>query len=586
MSVLKGGEFLIKETDCNDVFIPEEFNEEQTMIAQMCKDFIDQEVIPNLDRIDSMEDGLMPSLLDKAGELGLLSMSIPEELGGMGSDFITSIITTENTGSGHSFAVALSAHNGIGTLPILYFGNEDQKQKYIPKLATGELKACYCLTEPNAGSDANSGKTNAKLSKDKKHYVINGQKMWITNSGFADIFVVFAKIDNDKNLSAFIVEKGFGGITLNPEEKKMGIKGSSTRQVFFNNCKVPVDNLLGSREEGFKIALNILNIGRIKLAGATLGSSKKVINDTIKYANEREQFGRPISKYNGIRNKIANQVIKTYATESALYRVSKNIDDLINDHIENGKTKSEALLDAIREYASEAAMLKVHGSETLDYVVDEGVQIYGGMGYSAEAPMDRSYRDSRINRIFEGTNEINRMLSVDFILKKALKGEIDLMTSAKDVAGELMSIPDFSTQEETIFDKQKKYISNFKKAILMIAGTVVQKMMNSLSKEQEILMGISDMLIETYVSESVMLRVEKLSKIKGEENCQFEIDIMRSYIYDASDKISKIGKDLINTFHDSDFQKIAQMGLKRFTKQDSFNVIESKRRISEKVINE
>lgn len=586
MSVLKGGEFLIKETDCNDVFIPEEFNEEQTMIAQMCKDFIDQEVIPNLDRIDSMEDGLMPSLLDKAGELGLLSMSIPEELGGMGSDFITSMITTENTGSGHSFAVALSAHNGIGTLPILYFGNEDQKQKYIPKLATGELKACYCLTEPNAGSDANSGKTNAKLSKDKKHYVINGQKMWITNSGFADIFVVFAKIDNDKNLSAFIVEKGFGGITLNPEEKKMGIKGSSTRQVFFNNCKVPVDNLLGSREEGFKIALNILNIGRIKLAGATLGSSKKVINDTIKYANEREQFGRPISKYNGIRNKIANQVIKTYATESALYRVSKNIDDLINDHIENGKTKSEALLDAIREYASEAAMLKVHGSETLDYVVDEGVQIYGGMGYSAEAPMDRSYRDSRINRIFEGTNEINRMLSVDFILKKALKGEIDLMTSAKNVAGELMSIPDFSTQEETIFDKQKKYISNFKKAILMIAGTVVQKMMNSLSKEQEILMGISDMLIETYVSESVMLRVEKLSKIKGEENCQFEIDIMRSYIYDSSDKISKIGKDLINTFHDSDFQKIAQMGLKRFTKQDPFNVIESKRRISEKVINE
>ena len=586
MSVLKGGEFLIKETDCNDVFIPEEFNEEQTMIAQMCKDFIDQEVIPNLDRIDSMEDGLMPSLLDKAGELGLLSMSIPEDLGGMGSDFITSMITTENTGSGHSFAVALSAHNGIGTLPILYFGNEDQKQKYIPKLATGELKACYCLTEPNAGSDANSGKTNAKLSKDKKHYVINGQKMWITNSGFADIFVVFAKIDNDKNLSAFIVEKGFGGITLNPEEKKMGIKGSSTRQVFFNNCKVPVDNLLGSREEGFKIALNILNIGRIKLAGATLGSSKKVINDTIKYANEREQFGRPISKYNGIRYKIANQVIKTYATESALYRVSKNIDDLINDHIENGKTKSEALLDAIREYASEAAMLKVHGSETLDYVVDEGVQIYGGMGYSAEAPMDRSYRDSRINRIFEGTNEINRMLSVDFILKKALKGEIDLMTSAKNVAGELMSIPDFSTQEETIFDKQKKYISNFKKAILMIAGTVVQKMMNSLSKEQEILMGISDMLIETYVSESVMLRVEKLSKIKGEENCQFEIDIMRSYIYDASDKISKIGKDLINTFHDSDFQKIAQMGLKRFTKQDPFNVIQSKRRISEKVINE
>ncbi len=584
MNVLKGGEFLIKETSSDDIFIPEEFNEEQNMVAQMCKDFIEQEIAPNLDRIDSMEDGLMSMLLDKAGELGLLSMSIPEELGGMGADFVTSMITTENTGSGHSFAVALSAHNGIGTLPILYFGSEEQKNKYIPKLATGELKACYCLTEPNAGSDANSGKTNAKLSKDKKHYVINGQKMWITNSGFADIFVVFAKIDNDRNLSAFIVEKDFGGISLNPEEKKMGIKGSSTRQVFFNNCKVPVENLLGSREEGFKIALNILNIGRIKLAGATLGSSKKVINDTIKYANEREQFGRSISKYNAIKNKIANQVIKTYATESALYRVSKNIDDLINNLISDGKTKSEALLLAIKEYASEAAMLKVHGSETLDYVVDEGVQVYGGMGYSSESPMDRSYRDSRINRIFEGTNEINRMLSVDFILKKALNGELDLMSSAMNVANELMSIPEFSTGEEDIFDKHRKYIINFKKTILMIAGSAVQKLMNKLSKEQEMLMGLSDMLIETYVSESTLLRVEKLAKLKGVDNCKYEIEIMRSYICDASDKINKIGKDLINALTESDENKMMLMGLKRFTKQEPFNIIESKRYISETII--
>jgi len=579
MEVLKGGEFLIKDITCDDVFIPEEFNEEQMMIAQMCKDFITQEIDPNLDRIDSMEDGLMPTLLDKAGELGLLSMSIPEELGGMGSDFITSMITTENTGSGHSFAVALSAHNGIGTLPILYFGNEEQKMKYIPKLATGELKACYCLTEPSAGSDANSGKTNAKLSDDKKHYIVNGQKMWITNSGFADIFVVFAKIDNDKNLSAFIVEKSFSGITLNAEEKKMGIKGSSTRQVFFNNCQVPIENLLGSREEGFKIALNILNIGRIKLAGATLGSSKRVIEDTMKYANEREQFGRSISKYNAIKNKIANQLIKTYATESALYRVSKNVDDLIEHLISKGKTKSEALLDAIREYASEAAMLKVHSSEVLDYVVDEGVQIYGGMGYSSEAPMDRSYRDSRINRIFEGTNEINRMLSVDFILKKAMKGELDLMSHAKNVSNDLMSIPDFSSEELQLFEQEKKYIKNFKKVILMVAGSAVQKLMSKLSKEQEILMNLSDMLIETYVSESILLRVEKLVKMKGEDECQVELNMMKCYIYDASDKINKMGKDILNSFANGDELKIMLMGLKRYTKHEPFNVIESKRKI-------
>lgn len=584
MNVLRGGEFLIKESSCDDIFIPEEFNEEQVMIAQMCKDFIEAEVYPNLDRIDSMEDGLMVSILNKAGELGLLGISIPEELGGMGSDFVTSMITTEKTGTGHSAAVALSAHTGIGTLPILYFGNENQKSKYIPKLATGELKACYCLTEPNAGSDANSGKTKAVLNSDKSKYLITGQKMWITNSGFADIFVVFAKIDDDKNLSAFIVEKEYSGISLNPEEKKMGIKGSSTRQVFFNNCEVPVENLLGKRQEGFKIALNILNIGRIKLAGATLGSSKKVIEDTIKYAIEREQFGRSIAKYSAIKNKIANQIIKTFASESALYRVSKNIDDLINQSIANGKTKSESLLDAIKEYASEAAMLKVHGSETLDYVVDEGVQIYGGMGYSAEAPMDRAYRDSRINRIFEGTNEINRMLSVDFILKKAMKGELDLMSHATKIAGDLMSIPDFTNGEESIFDKHKNYIKNFKKVLLMIAGAAVQKLMMTLSKEQEILMNLSDIMIETYVSESLLLRVEKLVKSRGEENCQFEIEIMKSYIYDTCDKINKLGKDTLNSFSSGDDLKIMLMGLKRYTKQDNLNITKSKRFIADVAI--
>lgn len=581
MNVLKGGEFLIKESNCDETFIPEEFSEEQLMISKMCEDFIETEVFPNLDRIDSMEEGLMCSILDKAGELGLLGISIPEELGGMGSDFVTSMITTEKTGTGYSAAVALSAHTGIGTLPILYFGSEEQKLKYIPKLASGELKACYCLTEPNAGSDANSGKTKAVLNNDGTKYLITGQKMWITNSGFADIFVVFAKIDDDKNLSAFIVEKDYPGITLNPEEKKMGIKGSSTRQVFFNNCEVPLDALIGRREYGFKIALNILNIGRIKLAGATLGASKKVIDDTIKYSLERVQFGRPIAKYSAIKNKIANQVIKTFATESALYRVSKNIDDLISSSIANGKNKSEALLDAIREYASEAAMLKVHGSETLDYVVDEGVQIYGGMGYSAEAPMDRAYRDSRINRIFEGTNEINRMLSVDFILKKAMNGELDLMSHAAKIAGELMSISELSTKDENTFEKHRKYVKNFKKVLLMVAGSAVQKLMMTLSKEQEILMNLSDIMIETYVSESILLRVEKIVKMRGEESSQFEIEIMKSYIYDASDKINKLAKDTLNSFSTGDDLKMMLMGLKRYTKQDTFNITMSKRLIAE-----
>jgi len=582
--VLKGGEFLIKDLDYKDIFIPEEFSDEQKMIAQMCEDFVEKEVRPNLDRIDSMEDGLMESILDKAGKLGLLSMSFPEDLGGMGTDFVTSMVATEYTGSAHSVAVAMSAHSGIGTLPILYFGNDDQKNKYIPKLATGELKACYCLTEPSSGSDANSGKTKAVLSKDNTHYVINGQKMWITNSGFADVFVVFAKIDEDEDLSAFILEKDYKGLSLNTEEKKMGIKGSSTRQVFFNECKVPVENLLGDRGQGFKIALNILNIGRIKLAGATLGSSKRVISDSIRYSNEREQFGRPISKYGAIKNKIADQIIKTYATESSLYRVSSNIDDLIDSLIESGKTKEESTLKAIKEYASEAAMLKVHGSETLDFVTDEGVQIYGGMGYSAESSVERSYRDSRINRIFEGTNEINRMLSVDFLLKKAMSGKLDLMGPAQKISSELMSIPDMSGPDNTLFNNEEKYISNFKKAVLMTAGAAVQKLMMQLSKEQEILMGISDMMIETYVSESLLLRVQKLVELRGEENCQVELAIMRSYIYDSSDKINKFAKDILNSFSQGDELRMMLMGIKRFTKHDLFNIKENKRLVAEYAI--
>lgn len=582
----KGSEFLIKETPAEDVFIPEQWTEEQLMMKKTCEDFLEQEVFPILDKIDNQEEGLMESLLNKAGELGILGISVPEDFGGLGFDFTTSMLTTEVIGAGHSVAVALSAHTGIGTLPILYYGNEEQKKKYIPKLASGEWKACYCLTEPGSGSDANSGKTSAKLSADGKYYILNGQKMWITNGGFADIFTVFAKIDDDKNLSAFIVEKSFGGISLNPEEHKMGIKGSSTRQVFFNDCKVPVENLLSERENGFKIAVNILNLGRIKLAGAAIGASKKTITTSVNYANERQQFGRSISKYGAIRYKLAEQTVKTYASESAIYRASQNIEDAIHALIEGGMDQAKAKLKGVEQFAVEAAILKVHGSETLDYVADEGVQIYGGMGYSAEAPMDRTYRDSRINRIFEGTNEINRLLIVDMILKRAMKGELDLMSHAQKVAAELVGIPEMQERDEAPFAYEKKMLANFKKAILLVAGAAVQKLMMTLSKEQEILMNVADMVIETYVAESVLLRTEKLVSMRGMDACKEQFAMMQVYINDACDKIWLNGKEALNSFAEGDELRMMLMGLKRFTKQEAFNAKEARQLIAQKLIAE
>lgn len=584
--VVKGGEFIIHQSDFNNVFIPEEWDEEQKMMADSCKEFLEQEIFPRLDDIDKMTEGLMPQLLTKSGELGLLSISIPEEYNGFGKDFNTSLLINEATGGGHSFAVSLAAHTGIGTLPILYYGNAEQKAKYLPKLATGEWKACYCLTEPGSGSDANSGKTKAKLSDDGKHYILNGQKMWITNAGFADIFVVFAKVDDDKNLSAFIVEKDFGGITLNPEEHKMGIKGSSTRQVFFNDCKVPVENFLGEREGGFKIALNILNIGRIKLAGAALGACKKVIGQSVNYANERSQFDRPISKYGAIRHKLAEQVIRTYATETALYRTGQNIDLATQALLDSGMDEAQAKLKGVEEYAVEAAILKVYGSEALDFVVDEGVQIYGGMGFSADAPMERSYRDSRINRIFEGTNEINRMLTIDMLLKRAMKGQLDLMGPAQAVAKELMSIPDFGSESTELFAAETKYIQNFKKALLMIAGTAAQKLMASLAKEQEIIMNLSDILIDIYMAESLLLRAQKLHATKGEEAASFAIDILKVFVNDAADRINVNGKNAITSFTEEDEMRMLLLGLKRFSKVQPINCKEARQRIAQKLIEE
>jgi len=586
MKAIKGGEFIIRKTNPEDIFTPEDFNEEQKMIAQMCDDFLEAEVLPNLDAIDALQEGLMSSILEKAGELGLLGLTVPENLGGMGIDFSTSLLATEYLGKGFSFSVAYGAHTGIGTLPIMYYGNEEQKQKYVSKLASGEWKAAYCLTEPGSGSDANSGKTKAILSEDGKNYIINGQKMWITNGGFADIFTVFAKIDSDEKLTAFIVDAHADGITLNPEEKKMGIKGSSTRQVFFNNVQVPIENMLSERENGFKIALNILNIGRIKLAAGVIGGSKGAISISVKYANEREQFGRLISKYGAIRHKLAEQVIRTYAAESATYRAGHNIEDTINQFVADGLDKGEATLKGIEEFASECALLKVLGSEALDYVVDEGVQIHGGMGYSAESLIERAYRDARINRIFEGTNEINRMLMVDMILRRAMKGELDLMGPAMIVAGELMSIPEAPELQDGPLAQEFVYIENFKKVILMVAGSAVQKLMQTLAKEQEVLMCISDISMYTYAAESTLLRVQKKINAVGEDASKYDIAICKSYFYDASDLIHKAAKDAINSFADGDELRMMLMGLKRFTKTDVYNIKEARQFIAQKLIEE
>lgn len=583
---IRGAEFLIRETSPSDIFIPEEWSEEHQMIAQTCYDFLETEIVPNLDRMDNMEEGFMQSVLDKAGELGLLGISIPEEYGGLGLDFKSSMLAADALGAGHAFSVAYGAHTGIGTLPILYYGNEEQKKKYIPKLATGEWKASYCLTEPSAGSDANSGKTKAILTEDGKHYVLNGQKMWITNAGFADVFIVFAKIDDDKNLSAFIVDGDTEGIQLNPEEKKMGIKGSSTRQVFFNDVKVPVENMLNEREKGFKIALNILNIGRIKLAAGVLGGSKDVINHSVKYANERHQFGRQISKYGAIRFKLAEQSIRTYVLESATYRVAQDIQNAIDRRIDEGMDKADAILQGIEAFAAECAIMKVFGSEVLDYVVDEGVQIYGGMGYSAETRVERAYRDARINRIFEGTNEINRMLTVDLILKKAMKGELDLMGPAMEVANELMSIPESGDGDDGLFAAEKKTIENFKKVVLMVAGSAAQKLTQSLAKEQEILMNIADLAIWTYVSESALLRTQKIVELKGEEAAKDQIAMTKVWLYDTADRMHKAAKDAINSFVEGDEQRMMLMGLRRFTKTEGENVKELRQQVAQTLINE
>ncbi|NOZ36323.1 MAG: acyl-CoA dehydrogenase [Chlorobi bacterium] len=585
-NAIKGGEFIVKETLAEEIFIPEDFDEEPRMIAQTCQDFLDTEVIPNLDRLDAHEKGLMPNLLKKAGELGLLGISIPEEYGGFGQNFTTSMLVADILGAGYSFSVGYSADTGIGTLPIMYYGNEKQKQKYLPKLASGEFLGAYCLTEPGAGSDANSGKTKAVLNEAGTHYILNGSKMWITNGGFADVLTVFAKIDDDRILSAFIVERNFPGITFGAEENKMGIKGSSTVQIFFNDCEVPVENLLGNRGDGFRIALNILNLGRIKLGANVIGASKTAINQSVQYANERKQFRTLISNFGAIKYKLAQQVIKAFANETAVYRMSKNVDDAVKRNITNGMNKGQASVEAQREFVIEAALIKVFGSEMLDYVVDEGVQIHGGMGFSSETPIERAYRDSRINRIFEGTNEINRNVTGDTLIKKGLKGEIPLFEEAEKIAADIDKFPKNPNFDGDYFNDVKMIVNNFKTTFLLLVDAAHKKFGKKLSREQEIIFNFADIIMESYIAESFYLRVKRLQNIKSGKAADIYRDMLNVYLFDSANIIYKQGIEAMYSFIDESEQEDYLKALRCLTKVKPFNVKEARRRIADKLIDD
>ena len=588
--ILRGGQFLVKETACEDVFTPEDFNEEQKMMKETVKEFVDREIVPNKERFEHKDYALTEEVMRKAGELGLLGIAVPEEYDGLGMGFVSTMLVCDYiSGATGSIATAFGAHTGIGTMPITLYGTEEQKKKYVPKLATGEWFGAYCLTEPGAGSDANSGKTKAELSADGKSYKINGQKMWISNAGFCNLFIVFARIEDDKNITGFIVENDpSNGISLGEEEKKLGIHSSSTRQVFFNDTVVPIENMLAGRGEGFKIAMNALNVGRIKLAAACLDAQRRIIDMGVKYANERVQFKTPIAKFGAIKYKLAEMATNAYVCESASYRAAKNIEDRIAIRMADGNSHQEAELKGVEEYAIECSILKVAASEDMQNCADEGIQIYGGMGFSSDAPMEAAWRDARISRIYEGTNEINRMLAVGMLVKKAMKGHVDLLNPAMAVADELTGIPSFDTPDYSeVLSEEKAMIAKLKKVFLMVAGSAIQKYGPELEEHQQLLMAASDILIEIYMAESAILRTEKNVKRFGEDTQKEQIAMAQLYLYHAVDTINQKAKEGIVSFAEGDEQRMMLMGLKRFTKyQNQPNVVALRNIIAEKVTEE
>lgn len=588
--ITRGGQFLVKETKCENIFTPEDFSEEQIMMRDSVKEFVDKEIWPYKDRFEKKDYALTEETMRKAGEMGFLSIAVPESYGGMGMGFVdTCLVCDYISGATGSFSTAFGAHTGIGTMPITLYGTEEQKQKYVPKLASGEWFGAYCLTEPGAGSDANSGKTKAVLSEDGTHYKITGQKMWISNAGFCSLFIVFARIEDDKNITGFILENtADNGISFGEEEHKLGIRASSTRQVFFNETKVPVENMLSERGNGFKIAMNALNVGRIKLAAACLDAQRRVVSNAVNYANERVQFNTPISSFGAIRAKLAEMATSTYAGESATYRAAQDIETRIKLREAEGISHQEAELKGVEEFAIECSILKVAVSEDVQNCADEGIQVYGGMGFSEDTPMESAWRDARIARIYEGTNEINRMLAVGMLIKKAMKGQVDLLGPAMKVQEELMGIPSFDTPDYSeLFSEEKEMIGKLKKAFLMVAGGAIQKFGTDLEAHQQLLMAAADMLIEIYMAESTVLRTEKLAKKQGEANVQEQIAMARLYLYQAVDIVTQKGKEGIVSFAEGDEQRIMLMGLRRFTKYTNMpNVVALREVITSKLVSE
>ena len=584
----RGGQFIVKETKCEDIFTPEDFNEEQLMMRDSVKEFVDKEIWPNKSRFENKDYALTEETMRKAGDLGFLSVAVPEAYGGMGMGFVNTVLVCDYiSGATGSFSTAFGAHTGIGTMPITLYGTEEQKQKYVPKLASGEWFGAYCLTEPGAGSDANSGKTKAVLSEDGKYYSITGGKMWISNAGFCSVFIVFARIEDDKNITGFIVENDpTNGITMGEEEHKLGIRASSTRQVFFAETKVPVENMLSERGNGFKIAMNSLNVGRIKLAAACLDAQRRVTSGAIKYAVERVQFNTSISQFGAVRQKIAEMATSLYAGESATYRAAKDIEDRISVREAEGLTHQEAELKGVEEYAIECSVLKVAVSEDVQNCADEGIQIFGGMGFSEDTPMESAWRDARIARIYEGTNEINRMLSVGMLIKKAMKGHVDLLGPASKVQEELMGIPSFETPDYSeLFAEEKEMIGKLKKAFLMVAGGAVQKYGPDLDSHQQLLLAAADILIEIYMAESTVLRTEKLAKVQGEDKVKEQIAMAKLYLYKAVDVVTQKGKESVISFAEGDEQRMMLMGLRRFTKYTNMpNIVGLREVITSKLV--
>ncbi len=592
MKTIKGGQFLIEDVRMEDIFITEEFTEEHLMMKEAVIEFIDREVWPQKERFENKDYALTEEIMRKAGEMGFLGVSIPEKYGGIGMGFVSTMLVTDYISAATgSLATAYGAHTGIGTMPIFLYGTEEQKKKYLPLLTTGEKFGAYCLTEPEAGSDANSGKTTAQLSDDGKYYLINGQKMWISNAGFAEIFIVFARIEDDKNITGFIMEfdkDNPNGVTLGEEENKLGISSSSTRQVFFSDTKIPVDNMLSERGKGFKIALNSLNVGRIKLAAACLDATRRIITESVKYANTRVQFNNPISNYGAIQAKLADMSTRTFASDAGSYRAAKDIQNYIDALKEKGKSEEEAKLEAYSEYAIEAAILKVYGSETSQFVTDEGIQIFGGMGFSKDTPMEAAWRDARITRIYEGTNEINRLLIVGMLLKKAMTGSFDLLTPATEVGNSLMAIPSFDIPDfSELLSEEKDMISKLKKVFLMISGKAVQTFGMELENHQQLVLAAAEVMIEIYMAESAILKAEKIASLKSEEEAEGQIAMAKLCLYQAVNKISEKGKEAITYFVDGDEQRMMLMGLKRFTKYtNNPNAIQIRKTIASKVIAE